>query len=351
MLLLFLGTLGGVLMGIVVAMVRDSADHTFRRRDQIEGATGLPVIAMVPALLGRTSPTAHVLRNPMSPFSEALRKIFVGLELSDPENPPKTVMFSSAMPAEGKSVLAASLGRLLASNGKRVLLIDCDWRCPSLHRPFRLANKGGLAALLTDGQANLDEIVVNDALSGVDVIVAGHWEPQNIHMLTSERMRLALKTFAKNYDLVILDSPPVLVGAEVLSLDATPYQGRLSATGARDLPVPLSGGGSRMIDVVPWDLAQLPYVEQSAAFASIVASAFRKRNVLLHAPDAVRLPLRPLVGANMPAVLVEMGYVTNADDEAALGGAERSNRLIDALVDAIEEVRRGIPSSPAEARP
>ena len=218
MLLLFLGTLGGVLMGIVVAMVRDSADHTFRRRDQIEGATGLPVIAMVPALLGRTSPTAHVLRNPMSPFSEALRKIFVGLELSDPENPPKTVMFSSAMPAEGKSVLAASLGRLLASNGKRVLLIDCDWRCPSLHRPFRLANKGGLAALLTDGQANLDEIVVNDALSGVDVIVAGHWEPQNIHMLTSERMRLALKTFAKNYDLVILDSPPVLVGAEVLSL-------------------------------------------------------------------------------------------------------------------------------------
>lgn len=218
MLLLFLGTLGGALIGVMVALLRDSADHTFRRRDQIEGATGLPVIAMVPNLIGRTSPTAHVLRNPMSPFSEALRKIYVGLELSDPENPPKTIMFSSAMPAEGKSVLAASLGRLLASNGKRVLLIDCDWRCPSLHRPFRLPNKGGLASLLTEGEANLDEIVVNDALSGVDVIVAGHWEPQNIHMLTSDRMRLALKTFAKNYDLVILDSPPVLVGAEVLSL-------------------------------------------------------------------------------------------------------------------------------------
>ena len=193
MLLLFLGTLGGMLVGIVVAMLRDSADHTFRRRDQIEGATGLPVIAMVPALLGRTSPTAHVLRNPMSPFSEALRKIFVGLELSDPENPPKTVMFSSAMPAEGKSVLAASLGRLLASNGKRVLLIDCDWRSPRLHQIFRCSNRDGLASLLVDKASDLENTIHHDALSGVDVMPSGPWSPRSAHLLSSDRMRHLLE--------------------------------------------------------------------------------------------------------------------------------------------------------------
>ena len=84
--------------------------------------------------------------------------------------------------------------------------------------PFRISNRSGLATLLSGERTELDKIVVNDALSGVDVIAAGNWEPQSVHLLSSERMRLALSAFAKNYDLVILDSPPVLVGAEVLSL-------------------------------------------------------------------------------------------------------------------------------------
>ena len=217
MLLAFLGAVGGTMVGAAFALMREGADRTFRRADQIVAATGLPVIAMVPHVSGGTPPQVHVLRKPTSPYSEALRRLHIGLELSEVAESPKTVLFTSATPAEGKSVMVASLGRLLASNGKRVLLVDCDWRCPKLHQLFRCSNRNGLASLLTSETAELDDFVHHDALSGVDVITAGEWTPQATHLLTSQRMRVVLDALAPDYDQIILDTPPVLVGAEVLA--------------------------------------------------------------------------------------------------------------------------------------
>ena len=105
---------------------------------------------MVPQVAGRGQPAMQVLRQPTSAYSEALRRLHIGVELSEAANSPKTILFSSATPSEGKSVMVASLGRLLASNGKRVLLIDCDWRSPRLHQIFRCSNRDGLASLLVD---------------------------------------------------------------------------------------------------------------------------------------------------------------------------------------------------------
>lgn len=217
-LILLLSLCGGLMTGSLIALLRESADHTFRRSDEIEQATGLPVIALVPDVKGMTQPTVHVLRKPISGFSESLRKIYVGLQLSEAAQPPKTVMVSSATPAEGKSVIVASLARLLARNGKRVMVIDCDWRAPTMHRVFQRSDKNGLAALLADEGVPLNDVIYNDPLSGLDVIVSGGWNPHSMHLLTSPRMRAVLQTFAKNYDLVLIDTPPVLVAAEVLQL-------------------------------------------------------------------------------------------------------------------------------------
>jgi polysaccharide biosynthesis transport protein len=217
-LIVFLGSLAGILIGILAALLRERLDRTFRRADEVETLTGLPVLAMVPSLRGSTPPALQVLKQPISPYSEALRKLYIGLQLSESAQSPRTVMFSSAVPGEGKSVVAASLGRMLASNGKRVLLIDCDWRRPTLHRIFGCPNRGGLAALLDDEPAPLNEIIHSDDLSGVDVIVAGEMTMKSMHSLMSDRMRIIINQFAKRYDLVILDSSPVFVGSEVLTL-------------------------------------------------------------------------------------------------------------------------------------
>jgi capsular exopolysaccharide synthesis family protein len=217
-LMVLLAAFGGLIAGCAAAFLRDGSDQTFRRGDQIEQAVGIPVVAMVPNLKSDVPPIVHVLRKPISPFSDSLRKIYIGLQLSESRQAPKTVLFSSATPSEGKSSTAAALARLLAQNGKRVLLIDCDWRSPSVDQMFRCSNKDGLSALLTQEDIRLTDTIYVDPLSGLNVLVAGKWNPSSMHVLTSERMRFLLHNFAKNYDLVILDGAPVLVGSEVLAL-------------------------------------------------------------------------------------------------------------------------------------
>lgn len=219
-LIAFLGVVGGLLVGSALALMREGGDHTFRRADQIEAMIGLPVMAMVPQIGARTPPAMEVLRHPTSAYSEALRRLQVGIELSEAAASPKTMLFSSATPSEGKSVMVASLGRLLASNGKRVLLIDCDWRSPRLHQIFRCTNREGLASLLSDkaDTVSLDNLIHHDALSGVDVLTAGNWSPRSAHFIGSPRMGQLVEALTQHYDFIILDTAPALVTADVLSL-------------------------------------------------------------------------------------------------------------------------------------
>ncbi len=217
-LLALLGVAGGMMVGVTIALLREGGDHTFRRADQIEALTGLPVMAMVPQVAGRQQPAMQVLRQPTSAYSEALRRLHIGVELSETANSPKTILISSATPSEGKSVMVASLGRLLASNGKRVLLIDCDWRSPRLHQIFRCSNRDGLASLLVDKASDLENTIHHDALSGVDVMPSGPWSPRSAHLLSSDRMRHLLEALEQHYEFIILDTPPALVTADVLAL-------------------------------------------------------------------------------------------------------------------------------------
>ena len=219
-LIAFLGLVGGLMAGSAIALMREGGDHTFRRADQIEGMIGLPVMAMVPQLGSRTPPAMEVIRHPTSAYSEALRRLQVGIELSETAASPKTLLFSSSTPSEGKTVMVSSLGRLLASNGKRVLLIDCDWRSPKLHQIFRCSNRDGLASLLSDNSdtVSFDNLIHHDALSGVDVLPSGSWSPRSAHFIGSPRMSQLVEALSQHYDFVILDTAPALVTADVLTL-------------------------------------------------------------------------------------------------------------------------------------
>jgi N-acetylmuramoyl-L-alanine amidase len=102
--------------------------------------------------------------------------------------------------------------------------------------------------------------------------------------------------------------------------------------------VPAFGGGSRDIELVPWNLAQIRYVDQSAAAARIIEQQLRDRVPLDRRPSD-RAPLRVLESANMPAVLVEMGYLTNPEQEKLMAGADFQTTLVQALFDAIVKFR------------
>jgi N-acetylmuramoyl-L-alanine amidase len=145
-----------------------------------------------------------------------------------------------------------------------------------------------------------------------------------------------------------------LRGAQVLSLAGQDYagvEGAAPRTDAPAVPVPVVGGGTRTIDAVPWQLAQLTHVNASATLAGITAQRLAEAGVVMHPRPVDVGPLRILVGANMPAILIELGVLTNADDATALAQASYLSVLADAIVTAISDVRLGIPGSGGGGQP
>jgi polysaccharide biosynthesis transport protein len=216
-LVVLLGSMLTLLVGAAVVLLREAGNRTFLRQEQVEAMTGLPVLTMVPRVRRRTA-AQKVLREPASPYSEALRRLFVGIQLSEPDKSPKRLLFSSATPAEGKSVMVASLARQLAATGKRVIVVDGDWRRPRMHQLMRCRLGPGLGELLGDQDTVLDNCVCRDGLSSADVIPAGNWASGSSHLLTSPRMGELLDLLAQSYDVVLVDSPPVLATADALVL-------------------------------------------------------------------------------------------------------------------------------------
>jgi N-acetylmuramoyl-L-alanine amidase len=132
---------------------------------------------------------------------------------------------------------------------------------------------------------------------------------------------------------------PNVSGTEVFYLSLAGYgEEAQRASQARADSLPVLGGGSREIEITPWEMAQAPHIEQSAAFARAVEAALRDRVPM--SPRALQqAPLRVLVGANMPAILVEMGFLTNAQQEKQLAGETQQNTIVQALVDGILRYR------------
>lgn len=134
---------------------------------------------------------------------------------------------------------------------------------------------------------------------------------------------------------------PAVSGAEVFYLNLEGYgeQGQRASQSLSEA-LPVVGGGRREIEITPWEMAQARHIEQSAVFARAVEGALRER-VPMSARPIQQAPFRVLVGANMPAVLVELGFLTNAEQEQQLAGDGHQNALVQALVDAVVRYRGG----------
>ena len=215
-LLLAVGIVGGLLAGVLAALLAEQFDSTFRTEDEVEASTGLRTLAVVPRVSRRQFSGDQVVRKPTSPYAEAMRRLDLSLRLTDPDAPSKVVMVASGAPNEGKSGICLSLARMAAASGSNVIVIDCDWRRPQLHSLLRRPNKLGLGELLT-GRVLPDDVVYRDA-SGAHLIFAGRLRPRHTHLLFSDRMRYLLTSLTRHYDLVLIDTPPVTVGAEILHL-------------------------------------------------------------------------------------------------------------------------------------
>ena len=209
------------LFAALLAVLLESMDHGFSTPDQVEQALGIPAIGVMPSLRRRfrraTAPETWVTRHPNSSFGETLRALNTSLALSSLDRAPKVVMVASALPGEGKSSTVLSWARMMAGDGKRVVVVDCDLRRGRLHRACGVTREPGLSDLLT-GKANLAEVIHRDSFSSAFVISTGKADQMAPDLIGSDAMRKALAALSECFDLVMLDTAPLLLASETRSL-------------------------------------------------------------------------------------------------------------------------------------
>lgn len=158
-----------------------------------------------------------VENEPKSPVTEAYRTLRTNIQFSSFDNDLKSILVTSSGPSEGKSTTIGNIAFTMAQAGKRVILIDCDLRKPSVHKKFSISNKIGLSDYLV-GEATLEEVVVkyNDSLS---IIPSGTIPPNPAEMISSNKMKSFIKQCEADYDCVLVDAPPVIAvtDAQILS--------------------------------------------------------------------------------------------------------------------------------------
>ena len=203
-----------VFLGIFLVYLIEELDSGFRSSEQIESMTGYGVLSLVPLLtrlrLKRNQPVMYAMDKPTSSFAEALRTLYTGILLSNVDTTPKSLLITSSLPEEGKTVISAAMARLLARSGRKVLLIDADLRRGQIAKVLDLPNEYGLVEILGRRQHSLDEVVQQDGVSGLHVLTTGGTVvPNPPDLLDSDRMRALLSEAGEAYDLIVIDSPPV----------------------------------------------------------------------------------------------------------------------------------------------
>jgi len=205
---------GGLLLGFLLAFLAERLDTGFRTATQLEQALGLPVLSTLPETQGRSktsgAPADAIVEKPLSAFTEAIRGLQLGLDLSNIDQKPKVILVTSSVPEEGKTTVAVSLARLAARNGRKTVLIDADMRRPSVADTFGIQSaKAGLVEAIT-GEAPLNKCLVNDPRSSVVFLPTLKKAPNPPELLGSAAMERFITGLRNYYDLVIIDSAPLL---------------------------------------------------------------------------------------------------------------------------------------------
>ncbi|SAK74431.1 exopolysaccharide transport protein family protein [Caballeronia pedi] len=209
----------GLVLGVIVAFIRKALYGGVERPEDIERQLGTRVFAIVPRStqqlrlqrqVGMRREGLHVLaaQAPEDAAVEGIRSLRTSLQLQLGEARNNVVMMTGSRPEAGKSFLSANLATLVASTRKRVLLIDGDMRRGDIHSHFGVRHSPGLSDVLMG--ADVRSTILHDVLPGVDLITKGSLPSHPSELLASDRLGEILAELKQYYDLVVIDTPPVL---------------------------------------------------------------------------------------------------------------------------------------------
>lgn len=226
------GVLAGLALGVLHALLREALDTRVRDVHRVQALTDAPVLGRLATAAGGDGGLV-VADAPRSPQAELFRQLRTNLEFLRIEGEPLSVAVTSALPGEGKSTVAVNLALALAEVCDRVLLVDADLRRPALAGRLGLENSAGLSTVLV-GRAALDDVVQPWGDGGLSVLTAGAVPPNPAQLLDSGRLGALLAEVESRYDVVVVDTAPVLPVTDALLVSRC-TRGTLLVTDSRRL--------------------------------------------------------------------------------------------------------------------
>ncbi|WP_292073788.1 polysaccharide biosynthesis tyrosine autokinase [Mesorhizobium sp.] len=253
-----IGLVLSMVLGAATVYVLELLNNTFVDPEQLESELRLPILGILPAVDEREVDKA--ITDSKSGLSESYRSLRTSLQFSGDQGVPRVLLVASSIPSEGKSTTVRKLAGEFAALGAKVLVIDADLRRPTLHRAFSVDNDVGLTNVLTS-TVRRDDVpkLVKRAGENLSVMTAGIIPPNPADLLSSPRMGLLLQKINKTYDIVIIDSAPVI------GLSDAPILSRLADTTLLVVSTQVTRKAAR---------AALKRIQ--AAGANVVGAAFTK---------------------------------------------------------------------------
>lgn len=248
----------GFLLALSLAFLIEYLDDSVKSTEQIELLTGVSTIGIISRIKGGSHPERLVTMTQVSSSNaEAYRVLRANIEFSEVDKPIRTLVVTSTNAGEGKTTTTANLAVAIAQAGKRVIVVDCDLRRPSLHQYFQLSNARGVTTVLLDQGGSAADHLLPTALENLFIMPSGPLPPNPAELLGSQRMLDLIEELKTLADVVVFDSSPILPVVDPTLLarlcDATLlviHAGRTKSGALKKAKNQLMQSGTRMLGAV-----------------------------------------------------------------------------------------------------
>ena len=216
----------GLLLGVMLAFLREYLDNTYKTPADVEERLKMPVLGIVPLLTVEVSkkntdqkspPERFYIIEPRSSFAESVNHIRTGILFAQVDNPPKTLMVTSSVQGEGKTTLSSNLALAFSQLG-RTLLLDADLRKPRVAQISGLDKQSGLVDLVA-GQKTMRECIVRDRQAeNLYILRTGTMPPNPLELLSSDKFAKVLKELKESFSHIVIDTAPILPVSDAIVL-------------------------------------------------------------------------------------------------------------------------------------
>jgi len=206
----------GLIAGLLLAALVEYLDDTIKSPEEINELVGATVLGTVPRL-SQDDPMLITETAPKSALTEAFQTIHANLNFASVDQAVESLVITSAGPAEGKTFVIANLALTMARQGKQVILVDGDLRRPTIHKRFGIDNAEGLTTVLASGRS-VEEVLVATETEGLRLLPSGPIPPNPVELLASDKMTELCQALANRADLVLYDTPPIVMVSDAPTL-------------------------------------------------------------------------------------------------------------------------------------